>query len=176
MRLWRFCWGAAFSSSNCLCPGVEPCFRLTSPVFKCLEISQCASLSSVVVRESNVVCIKYAGLGSPHRRFKLVGVPRLTELWIQADHGQALLHYIINIRGIIDMFDSVLPQLHTLKIYSKYKITCDDTLEKMMPNLKELVVVLGSDYKDNCSLVPIISWFSVAPIHFPSANRKIHEI
>ncbi|KAL1533848.1 hypothetical protein AAHA92_33681 [Salvia divinorum] len=33
----------------------------------------------------------------------------------------------------------------------------------MMPNLKELVVVLGSEYSDNCSLMPIISWFSVAP-------------
>ncbi|KAL1533955.1 F-box/LRR-repeat protein [Salvia divinorum] len=112
----------------------------TSPVFKCLEISQCTSLYSVVVRESNVVCIKYAGPRIQHARFKLVGVPRLTQLWIQAEQEQAMLHYIMNIRNIIDMFDSVLPQLHTLKIYSKYKITRDDALQKMMPNLKELVV------------------------------------
>ncbi|KAL1533919.1 F-box/LRR-repeat protein [Salvia divinorum] len=134
----------------------------TSPVFKCLEISQCASLYSVVIRESNVVCIKYGGPGIPQSRFKLVGVPRLTQLWIQGE-PQMMLHYIINIRGIIDMFDSVLPQLHMLKIYTMSAITYYDTLKKMMPNLKELVVVLSSNYKDNCSLVPIISWFSVTP-------------
>ena len=97
----------------------------TLPVFKCLEISQCPSLSSVVVRDSNIVCIKYAGLGRPHCLFELVGVPRLTQLWIKAAHGQEMLYYMMNIRGIIDMFDSVLPQLHTLKIYSSYRINHD---------------------------------------------------
>ncbi|XP_042032161.1 putative F-box/LRR-repeat protein At3g44080 isoform X2 [Salvia splendens] len=135
----------------------------TLPVFKCLEISQCPSLSLVVVRDSNIVCIKYAGLGRRHCRFELVGVPRLTQLWIQAAHGQDWNFYIRSIRGIIDMFDSVLPQLHTLKIYYNYKITCNDTLQSMMPNLKELVVVVESEFSDNCSLVPIIKWFSVAP-------------
>ncbi|XP_047979215.1 putative F-box/FBD/LRR-repeat protein At1g78760 [Salvia hispanica] len=135
----------------------------TLPVFKCLEISQCPSLSSVVVRDSNIVCIKYAGLGRPHCRFKLICVPHLTQLWIQTAHEQEMLYYIMNIRRIIHMFDSVLPQLHTLKIYSNYKLTCFDTLKKMMPKLKELVVVVQSGYSDNCSLMPIIRWFKVAP-------------
>ncbi|XP_042032160.1 F-box/FBD/LRR-repeat protein At3g52680-like isoform X1 [Salvia splendens] len=157
----------------------------TLPVFKCLEISQCPSLSLVVVRDSNIVCIKYAGLGRRHCRFELVGVPRLTQLWIQAAHGQDWNFYIRSIRGIIDMFDSVLPQLHTLKIYYNYKITCNDTLQSMMPNLKELVVVVESEFSDNCSLVPIIKWFSVAPClqrfvleasHQDETNAKINEL
>ncbi|XP_047940950.1 F-box/LRR-repeat protein At2g42730 [Salvia hispanica] len=134
----------------------------TSPVFKCLEISQCTSLKSIVVRESNVVCIKYAGPSIPHSHFKLEGVHRLTQLWIKG-RPEMMRYDIKNIRGIIDMFDSVLPQLHTLKIYTMSKITGNDTLEKIMPKLKELVVVLGREYLDNCSLVPIINWFGVAP-------------
>ncbi|XP_047961899.1 F-box/LRR-repeat protein At3g03360-like [Salvia hispanica] len=134
----------------------------TSPVFKCLEISQCYSLNSVVVRESKVVCIKYAGVGEPRCRFKLVDVPLFSQLWIQAE-AYTRLSYIINITDIINMFDDVLPQLHMLKIYTKSKISLYDNLHKMMPNLKELVVVVGSDYGDKYSLVPIIRWFSVAP-------------
>ncbi|KAG6388786.1 hypothetical protein SASPL_150222 [Salvia splendens] len=94
----------------------------TSPVFKCLEISQCASLNSVVVRESNIVCIKYVGWGISHSHFKLVDVPLFSQLWIQAE-AHTRLSYIINIRDIINMFDDVLPQLHTLKIYTMSKIT-----------------------------------------------------
>ena len=96
----------------------------TSPAFKCLEISQCIGLYSVLVRESNVVCIKYAG-SIPQSRFKLEGVPHLTQLWIHGKPHLMIHHYFTNIRGIIDTFDSVLSQLHTLKIYSNYKINRD---------------------------------------------------
>ncbi|XP_042063744.1 uncharacterized protein LOC121807552 isoform X1 [Salvia splendens] len=134
----------------------------TSLVFKCLEISRCSALNSVVVRESKVVCIKYNGAGKPHCRFELVDVPLLTELWIQANAHQ---QYISALADILSMFDSVLPQLHTLKIYAMSNYTRRNTWSdvKIMPNLKELGVVLGSDYRDNHPLLPIIHWFSVAP-------------
>ncbi|XP_047965429.1 F-box/LRR-repeat protein At3g03360-like [Salvia hispanica] len=72
----------------------------TSPVFKCLEISRCSALNSVVVRESKVVCIKYNGAGKPHCRFELVDVPLLTELWIQAKARQ---QYISALTDILSM-------------------------------------------------------------------------
>lgn len=55
----------------------------TSSVLKCLEISHCRNLKSIVVQESEVVCIKYEG--APCRRFVIVDVPLLTHLWIQPD-------------------------------------------------------------------------------------------
>ncbi|KAL1532109.1 F-box/LRR-repeat protein-like protein [Salvia divinorum] len=120
----------------------------TSPAFKCLEISECGSLVSVVVRGSELVCIKYKGVGNSRNqrcRFVLVGVPLLTQLWIQAE--ARLLDFLL------DMFDSLNFAL------------------KMIPNLKEFVVVLlGSDCCDKCSLMP---WLSV--VSTPCLQRFVFE-
>ncbi|XP_047965638.1 F-box/LRR-repeat protein At3g03360-like [Salvia hispanica] len=116
----------------------------TSPLFKCLEISECMSLKSVVVRGSELVCIKYKGVGNlASCRFVLVNVPLLTQLWIQAE--------------------PYFPDLIAM-----YKMPFE---AKMMPNLKQFVVVLaGSDYCDECSLMP---WFSV--ISAPCLERVVVE-
>ncbi|KAL1533474.1 hypothetical protein AAHA92_33353 [Salvia divinorum] len=84
----------------------------TSSVFKCLAISQCKNLKSIVVRESEVVCIKYNGARC--RLFVIVDVPLLTQLWIQADPQSCYFSGRRGaIKGILDMFRSVLAQLHT---------------------------------------------------------------
>ncbi|XP_047961616.1 uncharacterized protein LOC125206401 [Salvia hispanica] len=129
----------------------------TSTEFKCLEISQCRSLTSVAVLESEVACIKYGGAGNPHCVFMPVHVPLLTELWIQA---APRLDSFKDIKKVLDMFGLLLPQLHKLKIYATSRISYGDNIGKIMPNLKELVVVLGCDYCEKCSILP---WLSVAP-------------
>ncbi|XP_042041627.1 uncharacterized protein LOC121787075 [Salvia splendens] len=51
------------------------------------------------------------------------------------------------------------------RLRRRQQVEDDNTeiLKKMMPQLKELVVVVQSGYSDNCSLMPIINWFKVAP-------------
>ncbi|KAG6390605.1 hypothetical protein SASPL_148343 [Salvia splendens] len=53
-----------------------------------------------------------------------------------------------------------LHQLHTLKMYTSFKIDYTFTMKKKMPNLKELVVVIGRNYCNKWSILP---WFEVAP-------------
>ncbi|KAL1532100.1 F-box/LRR-repeat protein-like protein [Salvia divinorum] len=139
----------------------------TSPAFKCLEISDCMSLESVVVRGSELVCIKYKGVANTinqNCRFVLVDVPLLTQLSIQSE--PCLLDFML------DMFDSVLPQLGTLKIYSTSIASHGlNFVMKMIPNLKQFVVVLlGSVYCDKCSLMP---WFNV--VSSPCLQRFVVE-
>ncbi|KAL1532082.1 F-box/LRR-repeat protein-like protein [Salvia divinorum] len=136
----------------------------TSPVFKCLGISDCMRLVSVVVRGSELVCIKYRAVGNVGCRFVLVDVPLLTQLSIQSE--PCLLDFML------DMFGSVLPQLHTLEIYSTSIVSHGlNFVTKMMPNLKQFVVVrLGSDCCGKCSLMP---WFSV--VSSPCLQRFVFE-
>ncbi|KAL1533456.1 F-box/LRR-repeat protein-like protein isoform X1 [Salvia divinorum] len=131
----------------------------TSPSFKCLEIIHRRSLKSIVICESGLVCIKYAG---ERCKFVLVDAPLLTQLWILgASHP---CYDSASMEGILGMFSSLLPQLHMLKIYAKFEYEHRNTLPlMMMSNLKELVLVLGSDYCDKWSLVQAINWFSWTP-------------
>ncbi|XP_047959605.1 putative F-box/FBD/LRR-repeat protein At3g23955 isoform X2 [Salvia hispanica] len=141
----------------CLCSVDVSEVVQTSPLFKSLEIIGCKSLKSFVVRESELVCIKYAG---PHCKFVLVDAPLLAQLWIWAAPRTSGLPSMAH---IFKMFDSLLPQLHMLKIFATRKFEQWDRLPKKMPNLKELVVVLESDYCDKWPLVQFINWFSVTP-------------
>ncbi|XP_047964690.1 uncharacterized protein LOC125209125 [Salvia hispanica] len=134
----------------------------TSPVFKCLEISQCNSLNLVVVRESKVVCIKYDGATNQYCSFTFVDVPLLTQLWIRAKAHNPFVNFT-SIISILDMFDYVIPQLHMLKIYATVRLQDEDIIKKLMPKLKELVVVFDSNYCDKWSLMPVISWFRMTP-------------
>lgn len=86
----------------------------TSPCFKCLEISSCQKLRSLVVRGSNIACFKYGG--DSLRRFELVDVPFLTQLWIQPLSPNRFT-------SIATMFSSVFPQLQMLKLYVQYNIS-----------------------------------------------------
>lgn len=86
----------------------------TSPRFKCLEISSCNKLRSVVVRSSKVACFKYGG--DSIRRFELVDVPFLAQLWIQP-----LSPY--RFKSVATMFSSVFPKLQMLKVYVRYNIS-----------------------------------------------------
>ncbi|KAG6391522.1 hypothetical protein SASPL_149278 [Salvia splendens] len=61
------------------------------------------SLKSVMVRGSELVCIKYKGVGNLARcRFMLVDVPLLTQLWIQAKPR------LSDLIAMLDMFDPVV--------------------------------------------------------------------
>lgn len=79
------------------------------PSFKCLEISWCYNLKSIVLRDSNVVAIKYGG---ELIHFLLINVPLLTQLWIQGEFTRCM-------KDVVKMFSSVLPQLEMFKIYYK---------------------------------------------------------
>ncbi|XP_057775127.1 uncharacterized protein LOC130994108 [Salvia miltiorrhiza] len=81
----------------------------TFPSIKCLEISLCHKLKSVVLRDSNVVTIKYSGKIIP---FVLVNVPLLTQLWIKS-----LVPGPGRLKDVVGMFSPVLPQIEMLKIY-----------------------------------------------------------
>ncbi|KAH6755397.1 hypothetical protein C2S53_013849 [Perilla frutescens var. hirtella] len=131
----------------------------TFPSFKCLEISLCHNLRSVVIRDSNVMTIKYGG--KRILDFQLMNVPLLTQLWINGPLTD-------NMKHVVEMFSHVLPQLEMFKIYYMCKkLLWNETKEFLsavrMCNLKELVVNVWGLYDDRDSLLPLINLISASP-------------
>ncbi|XP_057802325.1 uncharacterized protein LOC131017547 [Salvia miltiorrhiza] len=128
----------------------------TFPSFKCLEISSCHKLKSVVLRDSNVATVKYGGKIIP---FVFVNVPLLTQLWINSlADGQ--------LKDFFGMFSPVLPQLEMLKIYS-FHIQWQESTEFVsafkMRNLKQLVVNVKLSCRAIYSLFPSVNLINAAP-------------
>ncbi|XP_057801634.1 putative F-box/LRR-repeat protein At3g58880 [Salvia miltiorrhiza] len=142
----------------------------TFPSFKCLEISLCHYLKSVVLRDSNVVTIKYSGKIIP---FVLVNVPLLTKLWIKA-----LLLGPSRLKDVVGMFSPVLPQLEMLKIYPSH-IYWEESQEFVsaveMCNLKQLVVNIGYYYRDTDSLLSFVNLINAAPCLERFVVEAVHQ-
>lgn len=78
------------------------------PSLRCLEICYCLNLSSVEIRDSNIVSLKYIG-----RRihFILENVPMLVNITLEAIENNVM-------KDVVPLFSGILPQLETFKIYA----------------------------------------------------------
>ncbi|KAH6791008.1 17.6 kDa class II heat shock protein [Perilla frutescens var. frutescens] len=126
------------------------------PSFKSLEITLCWNLSSVVIRDSDIVSVKYSGKAV---NFVLVNVPLLTEVWVGGMCTESA-------EDVVGMFSSVIAQLHMFKIrfmWRKHKEFCAELRSAVeMSNLKQLVVDIGGFDNDE-SLLPLIDLVRASP-------------
>ncbi|KAL6547713.1 hypothetical protein OROHE_009418 [Orobanche hederae] len=135
----------------------------TGPSFKCLEISSCKGMRSLVIRDSDLTCMKYRGTRAIH--ILLNKVPRLADLWVEAPFAI--------IRDVLCRFKTVLSELCWLKIY--IRDSKNISLGVTMHNLKEFVVVLGRGYEDKNSLLPIVNLLSMSPCLETFVVEAMHQ-
>ncbi|KAL6547711.1 hypothetical protein OROHE_009416 [Orobanche hederae] len=126
----------------------------TGPSFKCLEISSCKGIQSLVIRDSDLTCMKYSGTRAIY--IVLNKVPRLADLWIEGPFAI--------IRDVLCRFKTVLFELCRLKIYIMSPLS-----------LEEFVVVLGRGYKDKNSVLPIVNLLSMLPCLETFVVEAMHQ-
>lgn len=140
----------------------------TFPSFKRLEICMCLSLTSLVIRDSSIVCLRvYTGIRIQH--VALTNVPLLTELTL----GN------LPLVDLGDMFSSVLPQIRMLELFIDRIDLSEEESRNFcsrieLSNLKQFVVVddgrndlkeivVGDEGRVETPLTPLIHLLNASP-------------